>query len=270
MKAFLRFYPAAWRARYEAEVAQMLDDSASRPADVPNLLRGAFEAHRHPGRLGLPAGGIRRWFTREHIAGVTAACGGSAWLATYVALWLAAMRMSPNPDLRTVGLLVGAGPLLVIAIAGLLPRSLERGRDRVLAAVALVFGLTGAALMSAMLLRNGLSPDVRLVSADSEPVMFAGTALVLLGSLASVAGMWGRAIASRRACAYLAGACVLDLAFLAIWFNVGFIYEVTSFAGAAAGMLVAAGWISVGWSAMRQSEFVLNVPIAGEGPAATA
>ncbi len=233
MKRLLRLYPAAWRARYETEVRALMDDTGSRPRDVPALLRGAFEARRHPGRLGLPTGGVRAWFTRTHLAGAVAVSGGLAWLGTYVALWLAAMFMSENYDLRSVALLAGAGPLILIAIAGLAPRGETRSRDRLLAVAALSFTAVGAVLMSALLVRNGLSAEVRLVPPDAEPVLFVGTALVLLGTLATAMMLWGREVASRWALVLLAGAAILDLGYLGVWVDVGFGDEVRSFAGAA-------------------------------------
>lgn len=262
MKSLLRLYPAAWRARYEAEVGQLLDEAGSHPGDIPALLRGALEARRHPGAMGLPTGGLRGWFTRIRIAGLLAVAGGLAWLGTYVALWLAAMLTSQNYDLRSVALLAGAGPLILIAIAGLAPRGETRSRDRLLAVAALSFTAVGAVLMSALLVRNGLSAEVRLVPPDAEPVLFAGTALVLLGTLATAMMLWGREVASRRTLVLLGGAAILDLGYLGVWVNVGFMDEVRSFGGAAAGLFVAVGWIAVGWSAMRRPEIVAEEPAA--------
>ncbi len=262
MKGLLRLYPAVWRERYEAEVAQLLDDSSSGLRDVPGLLRGAYEARRHPGRLGLPTGGIRAWFSRVHVAGLLAITGGAFWFGTYVALWIAAMRMSQNYDLRSVALLAGGGPLILMAIAGLAPRSDTRGRDRLLAVAAVSFTAVGAVLMSALLVRNGLSAEVRLVPPDAELALFVGTVLVLFGTLASAMMLWGRAVASRRTLALLAGAAILDLVYLGVWVDVGFGEEVRSFAGAAAGMFVALGWLALGWSVIRRPAVVAAEPDA--------
>ena len=256
MKRLLRLYPAAWRDRYEVEVRALMDDVGFRARDLPALLRGAFEAHRHPARLGLPVGAVRAWFTRSHLAGAFAVAGGAAWLATYLVLCVAAMGRVQNYDLRSVAFLAGAGPLIVVAIVALAPRGERRARDGLLTIAALSLAAVGTVLMTGLLVRNALSADVRLVPPDAEPALFIGTALVLLGSLATSMMLWRREVASDRTLAVLAAAATLDLGFLVVWVNVGFGDEVRSVAGAAAGLFVGIGWIAVGLSTMRRPAVV--------------
>ena len=251
MKRLLRLYPAAWRARYEAEVRALMDDAGLRARDVPALLR-ALRGASASRRLGLPTGAVRAWFTPTRLAGAVAVAGGLAWLGTYVALLLAAMLVGQNYDLRSVALLAAAGPLILIAIVGLAPRDETASSRRLVALAALSFTAVGTVQMSALLVRNGLSAEVRLVPPDAEPVLFVGTALVLLGTLATAMMLWGREVASRRALVLLAGAAIVDLVYLGVWVNIGFGDEVRSVAGAAAGLFVAVGWIVVGWSTIRR------------------
>lgn len=258
MKGLLRLYPAAWRARYEAEVRALMDEDGLRPRDVPDLVRGALEAHLHPARLGLPSGPVRAWFTRTHVAGAFAAAGGLAWSGTYAALVLAAMMTAENYDLRSVALLAGAGPLILIAIAGLTPPVVTRVRERVLQIAAVSFIAVGGLALSALLVRNMLSAEIRLVPPDAEPVLFIGTTLVLLGTVVTVMMLWAREIASGRTLLLLATAAIVDLGFLAIRVDVGFGEEVRSVAGAAAGLLVGIGWIAVGWSTMSRPGIVVE------------
>jgi hypothetical protein len=259
MKVLLRLYPAAWRERYEDEVAQLLDDSSAGLADALGLLRGAFQAHRHPARSGLPAGGIRRWVTRQHIAGAAAVVGGALWLGTYTAPWHTAVGgWTPNPDLRAIALLAGAGPMLLVAAVGFMPRLSSRWPDRSLRSLALAALVVGVGLMSGMLIWTGLSREIELVPHEHQDVLLIGTAFVLLGSIGAVVSMRGRDIASRRALLSLLGACLIDLTFFAVFVDAGFVYEVTSVAGATAGILVALGWIWVGWSAMRRSPLTVE------------
>jgi hypothetical protein len=49
-RTILRLYPAEWRSRYEVEVADLLDERPLTMADRWDLLRGAADAHLHPGR----------------------------------------------------------------------------------------------------------------------------------------------------------------------------------------------------------------------------
>src|SRR6185369_3408108 len=49
-RTILRLYPAEWRRRHEIEVADLLDQRPSTIADRWDLLRGAADAHLHPGR----------------------------------------------------------------------------------------------------------------------------------------------------------------------------------------------------------------------------
>jgi hypothetical protein len=264
MNALLRLYPATWRERYQDEVEQLLEDGGVGLRGALDLIGGAWQARRHPERLGLPVERRRRSVRREDVGAFAAMVGGLMWLGTYAALWIAAMRMSQNPDLGSIALLSAAGPLLLIAVVALQPRPIDRGRDRLLAVLGPALVAVGATLMSVLLWYTGASAEVRLTPYELEPILFAGTALVLGGSVVAVAGMWGRRVASHRALALLSGACFLDLAFLAAFADVGFIYEVRSFAGAAAGMLVALGWTAVGWSALHRTEPASRASGAGD------
>jgi hypothetical protein len=253
MKWLLRLYPTAWRARYEAEVARMLDDSSSGPRDVPDLLRGALDAHRHPGPLGLPVGRIRGWFSVDHLAGIMAVIAGAAWIAAYLALAISSTRYSTMADTGSVVLTGGAGPLVVVAVAGFLIRRLSDRRDRLIAASALALVAVGSATTIGSLIIDWAAPGSLPFPYGAEPFIAAGTALVLLGTILATVAMWGCAPVARRALVLLAFACAVDLVFLAVFRDVGFVIGVSSFAGAAMGMLVGLAWISVGWSALTSA-----------------
>jgi len=45
----VRLYPAAWRARYGAELADILEQQSLSPRLVTDVLLGALDAHLHPG-----------------------------------------------------------------------------------------------------------------------------------------------------------------------------------------------------------------------------
>lgn len=52
----LHWYPAAWRDRYEVEVASLLAGSPPSAGQVWDLARGALDARRHPDLVAVPAG----------------------------------------------------------------------------------------------------------------------------------------------------------------------------------------------------------------------
>lgn len=56
VRLILRAYPAPWRERYGGEVASLLAARPPTGRQLLDLLGGAFDAHRHPDLLALPAG----------------------------------------------------------------------------------------------------------------------------------------------------------------------------------------------------------------------
>ena len=251
MKHLLRLYPRGWRALYEEEVGRMLDDSAAGPRAIPDLLRGALDAHLHPAPLGLPGSGLRGWFTVGRITGLTAIAAGVAWVLPYLALLISSMRYSPGADTQSVALTAVPGLFVAIAMAGLLARHLQDRRHRLLTAAALAFVVAGSGGMIAILAVNGTIAGGTLLPFDGDAFMAVGTAMVLVGMLLAVATMWGRALVSRRSLLWLSLACTLDLVFLTVYRDVGFVMGVTSAAGAGVGMLVGFAWIGVGRSALE-------------------
>jgi hypothetical protein len=102
----LRLYPAAWRRRYEAEVAAVLAERPLRPADRVDLVRGALDAHLHPER-------------RSHVPGLCAAAGGALWcVAAATSIVQPAPPDWPGYLAETLGLLVAATVLLLGAVVG--------------------------------------------------------------------------------------------------------------------------------------------------------
>ncbi len=54
-RAALALYPLAWRRRYGEELAGLVEESPPSLAGIADLLRGAVDAHLHPGGLQAPA-----------------------------------------------------------------------------------------------------------------------------------------------------------------------------------------------------------------------
>lgn len=55
MSRLVRLYPAAWRARYEAELQGILAEHPLTPRQRLDLVWGAIDAHLHPGLAGPPS-----------------------------------------------------------------------------------------------------------------------------------------------------------------------------------------------------------------------
>jgi hypothetical protein len=97
----VRLYPQAWRDRYGAEFASLLDQRPPGLRDVADTVRGAADAHLHP-HLADPAAGP---MPRTHrIPGLLALAGGALWCATitlgiaggwdvWALLWLSLLAM---------------------------------------------------------------------------------------------------------------------------------------------------------------------------------
>lgn len=101
-RAVLGLYPSAWRARYGAEVSDLLDGRPLTWSDTLDLARGAVDAHLHPQN---PSSAPAR----------AALLAGAAW--TVVAIGYLAEPVPPDwPGFRAWTLLPG----MVGALAGLL------------------------------------------------------------------------------------------------------------------------------------------------------
>jgi hypothetical protein len=97
----VRLYPQAWRDRYGAEFASLLEERPPGFRDAADTLRGAADAHLHP-HLADPA--VRPARRTHRIPGLLALAGGALWCATitvgissgwdvWAFLWLSLLAM---------------------------------------------------------------------------------------------------------------------------------------------------------------------------------
>jgi len=143
VKRLLRLYPRTWRARYEAEVGRMLDDSGAGLRDAPDLLAGALDAHLHPGPLGIGTGASKV----QRRAGGLAVVAGLLWLSRVAILFV-------GPPFDTTGFVDrwqlrpgGIAAVLMVVALGLLMARHVRGRvARSIGAVAFGIAAIGALL----------------------------------------------------------------------------------------------------------------------------
>ena len=83
MSRLLRLYPKAWRSRYGAELASILDAQPPGLMDRLDLVRGAFDAHLHPelvARDGAPRD-VRDPASGSVLGGLLIGLGSALWLA---------------------------------------------------------------------------------------------------------------------------------------------------------------------------------------------
>lgn len=133
MSRLLRLYPRAWRERYGAELASIVDARPLTLGDRFDLIRGALDAHVHPELVAhapapsqpIPLGhrlpgllaivGGLMWAGAFIAAGIT---GNDSWLQTIGVAFLAMMISLPGAYVSQIAARVGIGiATLVVAFA---------------------------------------------------------------------------------------------------------------------------------------------------------
>jgi hypothetical protein len=149
MNALLRLYPTSWRERHEAEVARMLEDTGAGLSDAPDLIRGAIDAHVHPGPMGLPTGGVRRWLTVDHVAGASLLIGGLIWFAGFAALALSMLAFGEDGwhESRPLAVLAFAAPAVALGLSALLLRHVGDRYHRVFVVASVASLIVGTGLL---------------------------------------------------------------------------------------------------------------------------
>jgi hypothetical protein len=184
MNALLRLYPASWRERHEAEVARMLEDTGAGLSDAPDLIRGAIDAHVHPGPMGLPTGGVRRWLTLDHVAGSLLLIGGLIWLGAFAALAAAMLLFGDDGwhDSRPLAVLAVAGPLVAVGLSALLLRHRGDRYHRVFIAATVALVIVGAGLLAEAIAVIVTDPHITFRSAGGAHLNPA-VIILLVGSM---------------------------------------------------------------------------------------
>jgi hypothetical protein len=121
MTRLLRLYPPAWRERYGAELASILEAQPPTLGDRLDLVRGAFDAHLHPELVARDADprDVRDPEAGSVLSGVLIGLGSAAWLVGVLTMMLRPLTFGER-DLSAFGLLVAlAGVLYAAGIARL-------------------------------------------------------------------------------------------------------------------------------------------------------
>jgi hypothetical protein len=256
VKELLRLYPRPWRDRYESEVAAMLDESEQGVRDGLDIIRGAIDARRHPDRLGLPTGGIRGWFDRDHMTGLVAALGAVIWIAGLVVIMAQVGRPATwgQRDLRGIAAVAVAAPLLVGAMMMFTARRPGGPIRRLLLAAAVATAACAALVITLSIVSAAVDPGVglRAVLWEERGLMPYAMGLLPAACVVWALTMWGASSVSRWALLGLGLASLVSVAHLVIWWDSGLVNQLTSGSGVATGLLFSTAWLAVGVSAMRR------------------
>jgi hypothetical protein len=254
MKALLRLYPSTWRARYQAEVTDVLEQRGSRLFDAPDLVRGALDAHLHPAAIGDGAttpGGASMSLRR---AGWAALLGGALWALAYLGVWSSAWLVRLM-DLEGQGTALGVGQswLLTLLVAPALLVFAEVAITRSLALrrpwrwikwiPALVCSL-GALLMTGKLFVNVIRPDRPILRDTSQPELWVvGMLVMVIGALAFDALLLATGAVRRRVAVLLLTGALLNAAFLSL---IGAVHVMTALRYST-GIIVGGAVFGLGW-----------------------
>ena len=137
MSRLIALYPAAWRARYEAELVDLLEERPLSFRDAVDLIRGAVDARLHP-QLVDGGGADMEMAPEGRVSGVAAISGGLVWLVLSVVVGLMAMGRS---ETDVTGLFLIAVVFMMIGLIGPLPAARRRQVRRGLAAAGILLGL---------------------------------------------------------------------------------------------------------------------------------
>lgn len=253
MKTLLRLYPAAWKIRHLDEVALMLDDTGAGLSAAPDIIRGAVDAHIHPGPMGLPTGGVRRWLTADHLAGILALIGGIVWLAVFALITVDTLAFAGDGwrELRPLVLLAGGGPLVAAALVMLLARHRGDRLQMVVAAAACALSIVGAALLVRAMWTIASEPAVTFGS-DGGARINPALVLTLVGSIIGGAALLDvRAVPRRWIALLIVGATLVLFALYTRsepplpWFHFTTAWLV-------GGLLYGAAWSGAGISLLRR------------------
>jgi hypothetical protein len=175
MSRLIRLYPAAWRARYAAELVDLLAERPVTLTDRIDLARGAIDAHVHP-QLGdrLP----QPWTHR--LPGLLASVAGLLWSWSFAEL---AFRADPEQDWGS-----GFGIAFLIMIVSL-PGDYLAGRGR---QIAIGIGIAVAGLILGRLLPWSVGDGLLNVVAGGVTYLGIVGAMLTLAAIRTGIGARGR------------------------------------------------------------------------------
>lgn len=250
MTSFLvRLYPATWRARYGEEFEAILEEQPLGPFDVVDILLAALDAHLHLRGLDAASNRNRGITMSLRLGGAAAILGPLLFLAGFVAT-----SIDGSDDIFFPGgafILAGTAALL-LALIGLSAFQARRHPRLVWAAFAIpALGTVVASLGLGAMAVLGDRPF--LAGASPWDTWVLGLFATVLGSALFAVATYRTGTLSRTAAAVLAaGSALLVAVFVVV---AGFGPAITDRVAPALGLVgmlaFSAGWIALGWTAIR-------------------
>lgn len=251
MRSFLlRFFPARWRARYGDEFAAVLAERPLGPFDVADVLLAALDAHLHRHGLATVPHSIGGFTVSLRIGGYAGVIGGILWFfGLAYASGSSAVGSDASVPLAML-IMVVANACLLVATAGL--SAFQARRYPRLTWAAFVLPSVGAVISIVGALGMGYVGDRPFIG-DVSPwyVWMLGTLALIVGSALFAGVTWRTAALPRPASALLAASALVILPGFALTFG-GIVPEaVAAILGVTCLIFFSAGWVAVGWSALR-------------------
>ena len=249
MKSLLiRLYPARWRARYGDEFEAILDEFPLGPFDVADIALAAIDAHLHLRRLGAASHSQRSVTMSLRLGGAAAILAGVLLLAGMVA---GSGVFGSTDSFPGAAMILAGTAALLVALIGLSAFQARRHPRLIWAAFAIP--ALGTAVSCIGLVAMGVIGDGPFVAGLSPwSIWMLGLLATVVGSaLFALATYHTRAI-SRSAAGLLAGGSGFLLAVMVVGVSGVLGADTTAPALIFAGMLAfSAGWIALGWAAVR-------------------
>jgi hypothetical protein len=242
MNFLVRLYPPAWRERYGDELEAVLEDRPPGPFDVADLLAGALDAHLHLHGLGHRSERRQGIPMSLRLAGLAAAVSGGLWALFFTMVGAEYANVGPDTGFTWILVVLVAGPVLLIALAGLSAIQF-RAHSR---SIWIAFLLPAAGIAVVLVGLVTLIPAGGTASEGTLPavVLYSGLCLMLIGSV-----VFAAVTVSTRALSRIAGAAIVVgvlptlaglFAFMtAVWVVVG-------------GIVFGLGWVGLGIDTFRR------------------
>jgi hypothetical protein len=243
MSALIRLYPAQWRERYGEEFTALLEERPLGPFDVADIVLGAIDARLH--LRGDAPSESRKGFTMSlRVGGIAAILAGILWLAGITWSGL-------DPSDRDPGILLALAGMVLLLVALVELSAFQARTQPRLVWAAFAVPAVGTVLTIIGMVAMAVMPDRPLIAQVSGwDVFFVGLLAALVGSSLFGLATYRAGVLSRAGSLVLAAAAPLTLVTI-----IGIAGASGSALSNAVGIITlaawSAGWVLVGWAAIR-------------------
>jgi hypothetical protein len=250
MRRIIGLYPKAWRARYGEEMETILQERASGPFELVDLLLGALDAHLHLRGLGDHAEHRKGVTMSLRTAGIAAIVGGVFWGLTWLLIAANEILTAGDGDVPFAFLSIFVSVVaILVALAGL--SAYQARVHRLLTWVSFLLPAAGIVLLLVGFLGMWVADGMYTLGLVGLLAFIIGT--MLFGAVTYVTGAL-----SRTAAALLTVGSGVQLVGMLVMFGIADWDSPVQFlalAGVAAGSV---GWIVLGADATRRDRIVVS------------